>query len=66
MLADVGIADAVIARETSAGLVLVDGHLRADLDPDQLLPVLVTDLDEAAGKVLATLEAPRGYGRRGQ
>ena len=57
MLVDVGIADAVIARETSAGLVLIDGHLRADLDPDQILPVLVTDLDEAeAGKVLATLD----------
>ena len=57
MLAEVGIADAVIARETPAGLVLIDGHLRADLDPDQILPVLVTDLDEAeAGKVLATLD----------
>ena len=57
MLADVGIADAVIARETPAGLVLIDGHLRADLDPEQMLPVLVTDLDEAeAGKVLATLD----------
>ena len=57
MLVDVGIADAVIARETSGGLVLIDGHLRADLDPDQILPVLVTDLDEAeAGKVLATLD----------
>ena len=57
MLVDVGIADAVIAQETSAGLVLIDGHLRADLDPDQILPVLVTDLDEAeAGKVLATLD----------
>ena len=57
MLSDVGIADAVIARETSGGLVLIDGHLRAGLDPEQLLPVLVTDLDEAeAGKVLATLD----------
>ena len=37
--------------------LLIDGHLRADLDPDQILPVLVTDLDEAeAGKVLATLD----------
>ncbi len=31
MLEEVGIADAVIARETDEGLVLVDGHLRADL-----------------------------------
>ena len=57
MLADVGIADAVIARETPDGLMLIDGHLRAGLDPDQMLPVLVTDLDETeAGKVLATLD----------
>ena len=57
MLAEVGIADAVIARETAHGLVLIDGHLRADLDPDQMLPVLVTDLGEVeAGKVLATLD----------
>ena len=57
MLADVGIADAVIARETPEGLVLIDGHLRTDLDPNQTLPVLVTDLDEAeAGKVLVTLD----------
>lgn len=57
MLDAVGYADAVIARETPDGLVLVDGHLRADLDPDQEVPVLVTDLDEMeAGQVLATLD----------
>ena len=38
MLAEVGIADAVIARETAHGLVLIDGHLRADLDPDHVRP----------------------------
>ena len=57
MLEKIGYADAVIARETDEGLVLVDGHLRADLDPDQTVPVLVTDLDETeAGQVLATLD----------
>ena len=57
MLARVGWADAVIARETPDGLVLVDGHLRADLDADAEVPVLVVDLDEAeAGQVLATLD----------
>ena len=57
MLAQVGYADAVIARETEDGLVLIDGHLRAGLDPEQIVPVLVTDLDEAeAGQVLATLD----------
>ena len=53
----VGIADAVIARETPEGLRLVDGHLRSDLDPEQVLPVIIVDLDEAeAGVVLASLD----------
>ena len=57
MLDRVGWADAVIARETPEGLVLVDGHLRADLDADAEVPVLVVDLDEKeAGQVLATLD----------
>ncbi len=57
MLAQVGYADAVIARETEDGLVLIDGHLRAGLDPEQIVPVLVTDLDKVeAGQVLATLD----------
>ena len=61
ILADVGYADAVIARQTPEGLVLVDGHLRADLDPEQEIPVLVTDLDETeAGQVLAVLDPLAG------
>ena len=57
MLDRVGYADAVIARETPDGLMLVDGHLRADLEPGAEIPVLVTDLDEdEAGEVLATLD----------
>ena len=57
MLAQVGYADALIARETPQGLILIDGHLRAGLDADQVVPVLVTDLDEdEALHVLATLD----------
>lgn len=57
MLAKVGYADAVIVRETSAGLMLVDGHMRAEVTPDVEVPVLVTDLTEAeADEVLATLD----------
>jgi len=48
VLAEVGYADALLARELPDGaLELVDGHLRADLDPEQLVPVLVLDVDEA-------------------
>ena len=57
MLNRIGWADAVIARETPDGLTLVDGHLRASLSPDDLVPVLVVDLNkEEAGEVLATLD----------
>ena len=57
MLERVGWVDAVIARETAEGLMLVDGHLRAGLDPETVIPVLVVDLDEKeAGEVLATLD----------
>jgi len=57
MLDEVGWADALIARETPEGLELVDGHLRAGIDPDATVPVLVVDLDdEEAGKVLLTMD----------
>ena len=57
MLERIGYADAVIARETDTGLVLVDGHLRVDLSPDAVIPVLVVDLSDAeADEVLATLD----------
>ena len=53
----VGNADVLITRETPDGLMLVDGHLRADLEPNAEIPVVVTDLDEdEAGEVLATLD----------
>jgi DNA modification methylase len=57
MLEQVGFADALLARETPEGLRLIDGHLRAELTPEDTVPVLVLDLDEAeAGAVLATLD----------
>ena len=55
ILAEVGIADAVLARETPDGLMLIDGHLRADVAPDTVWPVLVLDVTEAeADLILAT------------
>jgi hypothetical protein len=57
MLADVGYANAVLARETPAGLQLIDGHLRAETSGDGIIPVLVLDVSEAeADKILATLD----------
>jgi ParB-like chromosome segregation protein Spo0J len=58
LLAEVGCADALLAREDGDGrLVLIDGHLRADLLADQVVPVLVLDVNEAeADKLLLTLD----------
>jgi len=57
VLAEVGFAGAALARETPAGLMLIDGHLRAEIAPDAELPVLVLDVDDAeAAKLLATFD----------
>lgn len=57
MLAEVGYADALLVREVDGGLQLIDGHLRADLTPDQEVPVLVLDVTEGeAQKILTTLD----------
>jgi DNA modification methylase len=57
LLREIGYADALLARREGDGLVLIDGHLRRSLDPDQLVPVLVLDLSaEEADLLLATLD----------
>lgn len=57
VLAEIGFADAVIARETPEGLQLIDGHLRQEVSGDQPIPVLIVDLtDEEADKMLVTLD----------
>ena len=57
ILAEVGYADALLAPETPEGLMLIDGHLRAETTPDQDVPVLVLDVTEAeADKILLTLD----------
>jgi hypothetical protein len=55
VLAEIGYADALLARELPDGsLELIDGHLRAETTPDMEVPVLVLDLDaNEAAKLLA-------------
>tara|TARA_R110000765_G_scaffold55405_1_gene109834 strand:+ start:1799 stop:2434 length:636 start_codon:yes stop_codon:yes gene_type:complete len=56
-LSEIGYADALIAYETPNGLMLIDGHLRAETTPEMEVPVLVTDLTEdEADTLLATLD----------
>src|SRR5881275_1574162 len=57
LLSKIGYADALLAREEDGHLVLVDGHLRRGLDPEQVVPVLVLDVSaEEADTLLATLD----------
>lgn len=58
VLDDVGFAGAILARIDADGrIVILDGHARAAMLPDQELPVLVTDLTEQeAAEVLATYD----------
>ena len=57
VLAEIGYADALLVRETPDGLMLIDGHLRAETTPDMEVPVLVLDVTEdEADKILVTLD----------
>ena len=58
ILAEVGIADAVLARETDDGLQLIDGHLRAEIAPDTEWPVLVLDVNEEEAKLILATHDP--------
>src|SRR5258707_2226606 len=61
ILQEVGYADALLARETPDGLMLIDGHLRAETTPDQVVPVLILDVtEEEADKILLTLDPLAG------
>jgi hypothetical protein len=58
ILAEVGFAGAELARELPDGsLQLIDGHARAEVAGDAIVPVLVLDVTEdEAKKILATFD----------
>jgi hypothetical protein len=62
VLAEVGYAGASLVRELPDGtLMLIDGHARAEVSGDGLIPVLVLDVDEVeADKILATFDTLGG------
>jgi len=67
VLAEVGYADALLARELADGsLMLIDGHLRAETTPDAVVPVLILDVDEhEADKILLTHDPLAGMAEAG-
>ena len=57
ILEEVGDIDYLKVVETPEGLMLVDGHLRADIQADSEVDVVVLDLDpQEQAKVLATFD----------
>jgi hypothetical protein len=62
LLNEIGIADALLARKLPDGsLQLIDGHLRKEIMPNEEVPVLILDLNEAeADKQLLSLDPLAG------
>jgi hypothetical protein len=60
MLTEIGYASALLAYETDKGLMLIDGHARAELTPDEEVPVLVLDVNEDEARKLLALFDPVG------
>ena len=62
VLSEVGYAGASLARELPDGsLMLIDGHARAEVSGNAMVPVLILDVTEAeADKILATYDTLGG------
>ncbi len=64
LIEQIGWAQAILVYPHGDGWRILDGHLRANLDPEADVPVLTTDLNEAeADLLLATLDATRDTAR---
>lgn len=61
VLAEIGYAGAALAFKTpEGGLMLIDGHLRAETTPDAMIPTLVTDLTREEADLLLASYDPIG------
>ena len=60
ILAEVGIADALLVRRTKDGYQILDGHCRAEEAPDVEWPCLVVDLSDAEAEKLLVTHDPIG------
>jgi len=60
VLAEVGIADALLVRRTKDGYQILDGHCRAEEAPDVEWPCLVVDLSDAEAEKLLVTHDPIG------
>lgn len=59
MLKELGYADALIGRELEDGAVqILDGHLRAEITPQQEVPILIVDLDDREADLFLATHDP--------
>ncbi len=58
LIVELGYVDALLVKELPDGrLMLLNGHLRAEITPDAIVPVLVLDVtEEEADKILLTFD----------
>lgn len=60
LLEEIGYAAPLIGRRSRGKVILVDGHLRAGLDPEQIVPVVVLDVTAREAEVLLASLDPIG------
>ena len=61
VLAKIGYADALVVRPLADGFFeILDGHLRAELDPNAEVPCLVVDLDDSESEHFLLTHDPLG------
>ena len=58
VLESVGYAGALIAYENNGQLILIDGHLRQEMTPNEEVPVLILDVNEQEADILLATYDP--------
>ena len=58
VLENIGYAGALLAYENEGQLILIDGHLRQEMTPDDEVPVLILDVTEQEADILLATYDP--------
>ena len=58
VLENIGYAGALLAYENEGQLILIDGHLRQEMTPDEEVPVLILDVNEQEADILLATYDP--------
>ena len=58
VLENIGYAGALIAYENEGKLILIDGHLRQEMTPNEVVPVLILDVNEQEADILLATYDP--------